>query len=181
MGDAEVCEMVWRQLGASVTMLRRAIEVCPTALWEKRSDGMGYWYLAYHTLFFIDHDMHPAAATFTSPWFDEFEYELKELPPPYEDAYSKDDVLAYLDQCLTKASQVLSSLSNGASLDLRGGRRLGMQPLEVVLYGLRHVQHHAAQMNVLLRSEGVKPPGWVRQLDGPGLRTNGSVGTGDSR
>lgn len=46
MGDAEVCEMVWHQFGASVTMLRRAIELCPTELWKRQSDGTGYWSLA---------------------------------------------------------------------------------------------------------------------------------------
>jgi hypothetical protein len=165
MGDPEVCEMVWCQFGASVTMLRRAIELCPTSLWERPSDGMPYWYLAYHTLFFVDHDLHAANATFESPGFDRFEYEVKEVPPPYEVAYSKEDLLAYLDQCLTKARRVLSSLSRGESIDLRGGWRLDLRPLEVVLYGLRHVQHHAAQMNALLRGEGVEPPRWVRQLD----------------
>lgn len=167
--DHEVSEMVWSQFGASVTMLRRAIELCPTPLWERPSDAMGYWYLAYHTLFFVDHDLHDADASFESPWFDRFEYELKELPPPYEKAYSKEDLLAYLDQCLTKARQVLSSLGRGESPDLRGGRRVGLRPLEVMLYTLRHVQHHTAQMNALLRSEGVEPPRWVRQFDGRGL------------
>ncbi len=151
-------------------MLKRAIESCPTSLWERPSDGMGYWYLAYHTLFFIDHDLHAAEAAFESPWFDRFEYELKELPPPYEDPYSKEDLLAYLDQCLAKARRVLWSLSRGESLDLRGGRRVDLRPLEVMLYELRHVQHHAAQMNALLRREGVEPPRWVRQLDGVRLQ-----------
>ena len=168
--DVDVCETVWSQFGASMMMLRGAIELCPTSLWERPADGMGYWYLAYHTLFFIDHDLHVADATFESPWFDRFEYELKELAPPYEGAYSKEDLLAYLDHCLAKARQVLSSLSRGESLDLRGGRRVDLEPLEVMLYELRHVQHHAAQMNALLRSEGVEPPRWVRQLDEPRLK-----------
>ena len=62
---------------------------------------------------------------------------------------------------------MLRSLSRGESLHLRGSERVGVGALEVVLYELRHVQHHAAQLNAWLRIEGVEPPRWVRRLDEP--------------
>jgi len=34
------------------------------------------------------------------------------------------------------------------------------------LYNLRHVQHHAGQLQLLLRRAGVTPPRWVRQGSG---------------
>lgn len=83
--------------------------------------------------------------------------------------HSREDLLAYLDQCLTKVGQVLRSLAHGESIHLRGSIRLEMSALEVVLYELRHVQHHAAQLNALLRIEGAEPPRWVRRLEGPPL------------
>jgi hypothetical protein len=169
VSDAEACEIVWCQLGAALAMLRGAIESCPLSLWERPSERLGYWYVAYHSLFFIDHDLHAADSSFESPWFDRHQYELREVPPPYDEPYSQPDLLTYLDQCLTKAGNVLSSLSRGESLDLRGSRRLGLEALEVVLYQLRHVQHHAGQLNAWLRGEGVEPPRWVRRLDGPPL------------
>jgi len=162
-----VCDVVWRQFGAALTMLRRAIESCPTALWERPSERMGYWYLAYHTLFFVDHDLHAAAERFESPRFDTFEYELKDVPPPFRDPYSKQDILVYLDHCLKKVRGVLSSIARDESVQLRGCVRLEVEALEVVLYELRHVQHHAAQLNALLRGASVEPPRWVRRLDGP--------------
>jgi hypothetical protein len=148
-------------------MLRRAIESCPDALWERPSERLGYWYLAYHTLFLVDHDLHPADTTFAGPEFDRFEYELKEVPPPYEEPYSKAVLLTYLERCLARTREVLRSIGEAESLDLRGSRRLDMPALEVVLYQLRHVQHHVAQLNSLLRSEGVEPPRWVRRGDLP--------------
>ncbi len=90
-------------------------------------------------------------------------------PPPYEHPYSREDLLAYLDRCLAKARDVLRSLGRGESVQVRGSVRLNAQALEVVLYQIRHVQHHAAQLNALLRSEGVEPPRWVRRLDEPPL------------
>ena len=35
--------------------------------------------------------------------------------------------------------------------------------LEMLLYNMRHVQHHAAQLNLLLRQNINKVPAWVAQ------------------
>lgn len=43
---------------------------------------------------------------------------------------------------------------------------------ELHLYNLRHVQHGAAQLNLLLRQAGVVPPGWVK----PSVVTSGARG-----
>lgn len=161
MSGAE--EAVARQFGGALSMLRHAIERCPPELWSRPSERMGYWYLAYHTLFFVDHDLHPADKPFRSPWFDTFEYELGDVAPPFEHVYAQEDLLAYLDRCSARVEQVLEAIRQGDPVQLRGGRRLDIPPLEVVLYELRHVQHHAAQMNALLRAEGVEPPRWVRR------------------
>jgi uncharacterized damage-inducible protein DinB len=32
---------------------------------------------------------------------------------------------------------------------------------ELLLYNMRHVQHHAAQLNMLLRQAGAPQPDWV--------------------
>lgn len=159
----ETYEAVWRQFGGALTMLDRAIDACPKSLWERPSEAMGYWYLVYHTLFFVDHDLHPAEVAFESPSFDRFEYELSEVPPPYEVPYSRAELTPYLHQCSERVREVLGGLARGRVLDLRGGRRLEIPALEVVLYQLRHVQHHTAQLNAMLRGEGVEPPGWVRR------------------
>jgi uncharacterized damage-inducible protein DinB len=33
--------------------------------------------------------------------------------------------------------------------------------LELLMYNMRHVQHHAAQLNLILRQETDSAPGWV--------------------
>ena len=37
---------------------------------------------------------------------------------------------------------------------------------EILLYNLRHVQHHTGQLNSLLRQAGIVPPRWVAQTPG---------------
>lgn len=161
----EPCEAVWHQFGGAFAMLERAIDVCPPPLWERSSEAMGYWYLVYHTLFFVDHDLHPADLAFESPWFDRFEYEMEEVPPPWEVPYPRAELATYLVRCRGRVREVLTAIARGETLDLRGSRRLEMPALEVVLYQLRHVQHHTAQLNAMLRSEGVEPPRWARRGD----------------
>jgi len=34
---------------------------------------------------------------------------------------------------------------------------------ELLLYNMRHVQHHAAQLNLILRQKVDSAPGWVAQ------------------
>ena len=40
---------------------------------------------------------------------------------------------------------------------------LDLSIAELLLYNMRHVQHHAAQLNTLLRQHGTDAPRWVRQ------------------
>jgi uncharacterized damage-inducible protein DinB len=36
-----------------------------------------------------------------------------------------------------------------------------MSHAELLLYNMRHVQHHAAQLNLILRQKTESAPGWV--------------------
>jgi len=36
---------------------------------------------------------------------------------------------------------------------------------ELLLYNMRHVQHHTAQLNMLLRQNSVVPPKWVSKTE----------------
>ena len=44
---------------------------------------------------------------------------------------------------------------------LHGCARIDADADEVVLYHIRHVQHHTAQLNLILRQETDSAPGWV--------------------
>ena len=55
-------EVIWHQFGAALDMLENAIRKCPDSVWSDTTkrpawvhDGVvGYWYVAFHTLFFLD-------------------------------------------------------------------------------------------------------------------------------
>lgn len=150
----DIKTVLWRQAGASIDMLENAIKTCPETLW----DGPGqYWYVAYHTIFYLDYYASQDPAGFSPPepyTFSEFDAEGA-LPPR---TYSQAELLSYLGHCRRKYREYI--------LNLDAEKRFvneyrNISQLEMAIYNLRHVQHHAAQLNMLLRQNGVQPPGWV--------------------
>jgi hypothetical protein len=87
--------IVWRQYGAAIDMLENAITACPDDLWGDRSRQPEFWYVAYHTLFFLDLYSHGTTDGFAPPEpFNLDEMDPAGVLPPR--VYSKDELLAYL-------------------------------------------------------------------------------------
>jgi hypothetical protein len=93
--DAFGGTIVWNQFGAAIDMLENALDACPDEVWGDRSRRPEFWYVVYHTLFFLD--FYPSDSSVAELW----------------------------------------------------------------LYDLRHVQHHAAQLNLILRETTDSAPPWV--------------------
>ena len=84
-------DMLWRQFGATIDMLGDALRDCPDELWEKRlwedqrdqwvAAGFStFWYLGYHTLFWLDLYLTGAEEGFAPPEpFDLVEMEAGEV------------------------------------------------------------------------------------------------------
>src|SRR6266511_743931 len=71
-------QMLWRQFGAAIDMLGDALRDCPDELWEKNlwddqpdqwvAAGFStFWYLGYHTLFWLDLYLTGAEEGFAPP------------------------------------------------------------------------------------------------------------------
>jgi DinB superfamily len=166
--DATWKTMVWQQFGAAIDMLENALHACPDPLWSERSRQPEFWYLAYHTLFFLDLYLSDSVEGFAPP----APFGLEELDPAGvlpERPYTKAELQAYLDHGRSKCRVTLDGLSAE-----KAGRRCGFSWLdisvaELFLYNMRHVQHHAAQLNLILRQQTDSAPGWVRKARaGPG-------------
>ena len=81
-------------------------------------------------------------------------------------AYAKDELLAYLGHCRKKLDVVMARMTE-ASAATPCPRYDWLFPYhemsngELLLYNMRHVQHHAAQLNMLLRQKTDSAPDWV--------------------
>ena len=152
-------EMVWRQFKIAIDMLGEALRDCPdelweTPLWEDQPDqwvakGFGrFWYLGYHTLFWLDLYLTGAEEGFAPPApFDLVEMYAGEVLPR---TYTRQELLGYLETCRNRCQETIQVLSSE-----RAARVCqfpwGELPFgELLLYTMRHVQEHAAQLHMFL-------------------------------
>ena len=59
--------VLWQQFGAAIDMLENALVACPDELWSDRSQRPEFWYVVYHTLFFLDLYQSGSVEGFTPP------------------------------------------------------------------------------------------------------------------
>lgn len=155
-------QILWRQFGASIDMLDNAMCTCPEELW---TDGPGrpqFWHMAYHTLFFLDLNLAGSLEGFapTAP------FTLSELDPSGilpERAYTKEELARYLTYCRSKCEAAIGALTDEAAQRRCAFPWVELPFAELLLYTMRHVQHHAGQLNLILRQRTDDAPRWVFQ------------------
>ena len=152
---------LWQQFGAAIDMLENALVACPEELWSDRSRRPEFWYVVYHTLFCLDLYLFGSVEGFVPPP----PFTLDELDPAGilpERPYTKDEMQSYLRHCRERCRATIKALT-----DEKARRRhtfedwLESSGLELLLYNMRHVQHHAAQLNLILRQTIDSAPRWV--------------------
>lgn len=154
---------VWHQFGASLDMLENAITACPAGHWESKDD---FWYICFHTLFFLDYYSCTNPADFSPPApFTESEFE--DLRPSR--VYTKEELLAYLTYSRNKIQATLAGFSRESASQrwINQSRTMDYSLLEIILYNLRHVQHHTGQLNWLLSKRASIPSEWIYETDKP--------------
>ena len=158
--DRQWKEILWRQFGAAIDMLENVIDACPDLLWGDRSRQPEFWYLAYHTLFFLDYYLSGSAEGFAPP----APFTLAELDPAGvlpERVYSKTELRSYLEHGRRKCLAAIEALTDERARARCGFERPEVSIGELLLYNMRHVQHHAAQLNMVLRQAIDSAPRWV--------------------
>ena len=158
--------ILWGQLGASIDMLENAMEACPEEVWsdparkpEWPNRGVvGFWYLVYHTLFFLDLQLSGGSLDGFAP---PAPFDLRELDPQGllpDRPYTKAELRSYLHHCREKGRTTIGALTEEQARRPCRWFTFELSFGELQVYGMRHVQHHAAQLNLLLRqSTGVVP------------------------
>jgi uncharacterized damage-inducible protein DinB len=149
-----------QQFHAAIDMLANAIEACPNSVWSGLGRG-AFWYLAFHVLFFLDLYLSAEGESRFQP---PPPFGLTELEPEVvvpEPAYGKDELLGYLEHCRKRLDAVMAGVTEAWIADPCPFPYREMSNGELLLYNMRHVQHHAAQLNLLLRQTTDSAPDWV--------------------
>jgi uncharacterized damage-inducible protein DinB len=160
--DSTWKSIVWQQFGAAIDTLDNAIVACPDELWDDRSKRHEFWYVVFHTLFWLDLYLSESPEGFAPPT----PFGLEELDPAGvipERPYSKDELRTYLMHCRNKCRTTIEAMTDETARQRIRFGRVDLSRAELFLYSMRHVQHHAAQLNLILRQTIDSAPGWVFQ------------------
>lgn len=169
-GEAFWSEILWDQFGAAMEMLGNAIRACPDDLWTASARRRApFWRAAYHTLFYLDQYLSDDPEAFAPPA--PFDLPLRRLEADAGQAerpYTKEELLTYLAHCQRKCGAAVQVTVGEAARRPCGLSWLAVSRAELHIYNLRHVQHHAAQLNLLLREATDAAPDWVSVSGRPG-------------
>lgn len=157
--STSITDAIWTQFGASLDMLENAINMCPGEHWETEFD---FCYLSFHCIFWTDYYLSTEPHKFEPPkpfTFSEFDPTGKKP----ERTYTKPEILGYLEHCRLKANRLISELTPNRMNDRWTNEHKNYSLLEILLYNMRHIQHHSAQLNLFLRQTIDNAPNWVSQ------------------
>ena len=154
--------IIWQQLGAAIDMLDNALQFCPERLWCERlwSDSTDdpqyteFWYIVYHTLFWLDLYLSGSQEGFAPP----APFIRGSLP---QKPYSKEELKAYLEHCRQKCRASVEALTDEKAREWCKFDWGEISFGELLLYNMRHVQEHAAQLSLLLGHKLGSAPDWV--------------------
>ncbi len=150
------------QFTAAIDTLENAINACPDALWEDSSSYHQFWYIASHTLFWLDFYLSESPDTFQPPE----PIGMEEMDPTGvipDPPYTKEQLLVYLKYGRKKCVDMITSMTPETGKKLYNFGKISLSRDELFLYNLRHVQHHAAQLNLILRQKANISSPWVFQ------------------
>ena len=170
-------ECLWKNFAAAIDMLKDTVALCPDALWEKDKK---FFYLTYHTTIFLDYYLTIPVKDFQPS----LPYTITDkLPADAVDDvipnkfYSKAEIIACLSSARKKCKQLLASTTENklnkrwiedAEINLHGlcpSIVANYTMLEILFYNFRHVQHHVAQLNFMLRQKAGVAAEWVSHAE----------------
>jgi hypothetical protein len=152
-------------------MLESALVACPEALWSARLWGgerpelSEFWYIGYHTLFWLDLYLSGSVEGFAPP----APFTLDELDPAGllpDRQYTREELLSYLDHGRRKCHASIDALTDENARRLCTVAWGEVAYFELLLDNMRHVQEHAAQLNLFLGQQRGAEAVWVSQSQG---------------
>ena len=161
----EIREVITSQYFAALAMMKKAVSLCPSEMWDSSEDRQRFWHVAYHGLFYTHLYLQPREEDFT-PW----EHHRDETPflgplpwPPHKEPdtgepYTKAEMLEYIELCEGEARK------QSAALDLdapSGFQWIPFGKLELQFYNIRHLQHHTGQLTDRIRARADQGVTWV--------------------
>ena len=161
MNDS-IKEIIWSQLGASIDMMENAVAACPDEVWSPDFKFSDFWYIAFHTIFWLDFNFSESPENYIPP----SPFGLTELDPEGilpERVFTKEELLNYCKYSHNKCRTFLKNITKEKAYQRFVYGSIDLPFIELFLYTLRHVQHHTGQLNMLLRQKADMGSVYVKQ------------------
>jgi len=163
-----------QQFVATIDMLENVLLACPDDLWQVRlwddprlPRAAEFWYLAYHTLFWLDLYLSGSVEGFVPP----APFTLDELDPAGiipEKPYRRNELLSYLAYTREKCKGTIDALTGEEAQRPCAFPWGEVTFAALLLDNMRHVQEHVAQLNMILGQKIGWSPKWVTNLSAKG-------------
>ncbi len=161
-----VRNLLTAQYHAALCTLDHCVEKCPDSSWNAPVARYPFCQVTFHTLFFLDYYLSQDEPSFlrqsfhleNASFFND--YEQLEYREPVE-LYERGDIIKYMSYCRQKVIDVLAEeteASPGGPTKFPGRN---FSRLELHVYNIRHIQHHAAQLSLRLKLDHQIEINWV--------------------
>ena len=150
---------LWQQFGAAIDMLENALLACPETHWNgllwsdpQTPSSPTFWSITHRALFWLDFYLTGSLEGFAPPTPFTMDGPAPERILPAQ-PYTKEELHAYLVNMRKKCQTTIAELSDEQAHQQLTFHWIGEHPisyLELLLYTMRHVQEHAAQLNLFL-------------------------------
>ena len=149
-------ELLRNQFEAAFCTLSLCLEQCPDELWQEPVSNEPFSRVVFHTLFFTDLYLSTDEESFRQQ---QFHIENAGLFGDYEQIewrdpvgiYERAPLHEYFRFCRAKAIEVIAAETDELLAAPCGFPRRDYSRAELLVYSLRHIQHHVAQLSLRLR------------------------------
>jgi hypothetical protein len=156
-------EIIKKQMMAALATLNQCIENCSDVEWEKPHGDAVFSQVLFHTLFYLDYylsskhefklqQFHKENVSIFRE-YEEFEYKKA------EQIYTRGEIRTYFNFCYKRIDEYFAKLEDNDLLAESGHNK--MKNMELLIYGIRHIQHHAAQLGLRIQQVTGKELDWV--------------------
>lgn len=137
-------------------MMRQCIEACPDDVWLEGTHPRNFWRIAYHGIFYTHLYLQTHEGAFV-PWAKQRDTVRvlwdDEEPVPVEPAYSKAELIEYLEL----VDRGVDGWVDGLDLDSKdpGFSWYSIPKLDHQILNVRHLGGHVGQLSELLMARGI--------------------------
>ncbi|MCL2214600.1 MAG: DinB family protein [Treponema sp.] len=157
-------EIIENQMLAALATLKQCFDNCPDTEWEESHNDAPFSQVMFHTLFFTDYYLSVNEIEFK---LQKFHIDNKNLFRDYEEleykkaehVYSREEIKKYFDFCFNKVKKYFKD--NKSGIFTEDSAFIKMTVCELLIYLIRHIQHHAAQLGLRIQQITGKELIWV--------------------